>query len=73
MPLRPLPFREVKRRLEATGFVEYAQKGSHVKFVKRTDDGVLTTIVPRHREVSVGTQRSILRQAGVTVDEWESL
>ncbi|MCW5982827.1 MAG: type II toxin-antitoxin system HicA family toxin [Bryobacteraceae bacterium] len=36
--LNPLPFREIKRRLEAAGFVEASQKGSHVKFVRRTGD-----------------------------------
>ncbi len=46
MPLKPLPFREVKRRLEAAGFREYSQKGSHVKFTKQTDAGLLTVIVP---------------------------
>lgn len=73
MPLRPLPFREVKRRPEAAGFAEYTQQGSHVKFVKQTTIGILTAIVPHHREVSVGTLRSILRQAGLSVDEWEWL
>ncbi|MGD0500247.1 MAG: type II toxin-antitoxin system HicA family toxin [Bryobacteraceae bacterium] len=33
--LKPQPFRKVKRRLEAAGFVEVSQKGSHVKFVRR--------------------------------------
>jgi predicted RNA binding protein YcfA (HicA-like mRNA interferase family) len=32
-----------------------------------------TAIVPRHREVAVGTLRSILRQAGLPVDEFEQL
>ena len=40
MPLKPLPFREVKRRLEAAGFVEVSSKGSHVKFAKTTPEGV---------------------------------
>ena len=55
MPLRPLPFREVQRRLEAAGFREVSRKGSHVKFVKETPQGTYTTIVPHHREVPVGT------------------
>ena len=29
--MKPLPFREVKRKLEAAGFVEVGQTGSHVK------------------------------------------
>ncbi len=53
MSLKPLPYREVKRRLEAAGFEEVSQKGSHVKFAKSTDEGTRTAIVPRHREVTI--------------------
>lgn len=73
MSLRPLPYREVQRRLEAAGFTLVSQKGSHVKFVKQSTAGVRTVIVPRHREVASGTQRSILRQAGLTEGEWEQI
>lgn len=71
--LRPLSFREARRKLEAAGFVEHSQKGSHVKFIKQTADGILTAIVPHHREIAAGTLRSILRQAGISADEWERL
>lgn len=73
MPLRPLPFREVKRKLEAAGFAEVSSKGSHVKFAKVTEVGTYTAIVPRHHEVPVGTLRSILKQAGISPDEFERL
>ncbi len=73
MPHRPLPFREVQRKLEAAGFVEHCQKGSHVKFIRQTERGLYTAIVPRHREVAGGTLRSIMRQAGLDVDEFEAL
>lgn len=73
MPLRELSYREVKRKLEASGFHEATQKGSHVKFVKQSESDILTAIVPRHRVVAVGTLRSILRQAGIAIEEWESL
>ena len=73
MPPRPLPYREVKRKLEAAGFVEISQQGSHVKFAKQTDQGLRTAVVPSHREVAAGTLRSILRQAGLTWDEFERL
>lgn len=73
MPLRPLPYREVKRRLEAAGFAKHTQRGSHVKFVKMTDGGMLTVIVPHHRDVSAGVQRSMLRQGELTVEQWEQL
>ena len=71
--LRPLPFREVKRRLEAVGFVEASQKGSHVKFVRRSQEAVDTAIVPKKSEIPVGTLRSILHQAHIDPEDWESL
>jgi len=71
--LNPLPFREVKRRLEAAGFVEASQKGSHVKFVRRAGEVVDTAIAPRKTEIPVGTLRSILRQAHIDPEEWEKL
>jgi predicted RNA binding protein YcfA (HicA-like mRNA interferase family) len=73
MPLRPLPYREVKRRLEAAGFYEASSRGSHVKFTKEMPQGTRTAIVPHHREITVGTLRSILRQAGLDPDQFESL
>ncbi len=71
--LSPLPFREVKRRLEAAGFAEATQKGSHVKFICRTDAAVDTAIVPKKLEIPVGTLRSILNQAHIDVERWEKL
>ena len=72
-PLKPLPFREVQRKLEVAGFAQVGQKGSHVKFAKMTSEGRRTAIVPHFREVSVGTLRSILRQAGLEPDIFEAL
>jgi predicted RNA binding protein YcfA (HicA-like mRNA interferase family) len=62
--LKPLPFREIKRRLEAAGFSEASQRGSHV---------IDTAIVPKKREVSVGALRSILSQAHISLDDWDNL
>ena len=71
--LKPLPFREVKRRLEALGFLETTQKGSHVKFVRSLEGVVDTAIVPKKTEIPIGTLRSILNQAHVHPDEWADL
>ena len=68
--LKPLPFREIKRRLESAGFVETSQKGSHVKFARSTGEHVDTVIVPKKSEVPVGTIRSILNQAHIDPDDW---
>ena len=73
MPLRPLPYRQVERRLRAAGFAPCATHGSHVKFIRETAQGTRAVIVPRHREIAIGTLRSIVRQAGLTVPELEAL
>ena len=71
--LKPLSFREIKRRLESDGFVETSQKGSHVKFVRYSGKVVDTAIVPRKPEVPVGTLRSILSQAHISPEDWDQL
>ena len=71
--MKPLPYREVKRKLEAAGFAEASQSGSHIKFAKTTSEGTRTATVPKHREVAAGTLRSILRQAGLSESEFEKL
>ena len=71
--LKPLPYREVKRKLEAADFVVVSQKGSHVKFSKLLPESRRTAIVPRHKEGTTGTLRSILAQAGLTPDEFDDL
>lgn len=71
--MKPLPFREVKRKLETAGFVEAGQTGSHIKFAKTTTAGTRTATVPKHREVAAGTLRSILRQMGISAEDFEKL
>jgi predicted RNA binding protein YcfA (HicA-like mRNA interferase family) len=71
--LSPQPYREVKRRLEAAGFAETSQKGSHVKFARRGETAVDTAIVPKKSDFSVGTLRHILGQAHIGSEELESL
>ena len=73
MPLRPLPYHEVRRRLIAAGFAEVGQRGSHVKVARQDPEGLRTAVVPHHREVAIGTLRSIMRQAGMTIEDFESL
>ena len=71
--MKPLAFREVKRKLEAAGFLVVTQSGSHIKFAKTTAEGTRTATVPKHREVAAGTLRSILRQAGISAEDFEVL
>jgi predicted RNA binding protein YcfA (HicA-like mRNA interferase family) len=72
--LKPLTYREVRRKLEAAGFREVSQRGSHVKFIKFAADGTRVAIVPRHSsDIPLGTLRSILNQAGLAPEEFDSL
>ncbi len=57
--------------LERLGFVQVRQRGSHVVLKKHTPEGDVGCVVPLHRELAIGTLRGILRQARVTVDEFE--
>ncbi len=67
MPKLPvLSGAEVIKALEQLGFAQIRQRGSHV-VMRRGGAG---TVVPLHREVKTGTLGGILRQAGVTQDEF---
>ena len=59
------------KALEKAGFVVYRQRGSHITLV-RTDPAVQTT-VPNHKELDRGTLRAIIRQAGLTVEQFVAL
>ncbi|MCY4623662.1 MAG: type II toxin-antitoxin system HicA family toxin [Chloroflexi bacterium] len=61
------------RKLLAAGFFPTGQSGSHVKFQGTRDSRERSVIVPRHREIPVGTLGSILRQAGLSTEEFDSL
>ena len=53
--------------LRKAGFDQVSQRGSHIKL---RNLGGRTVIVPLHRELARGTLRSILRQAGLTEEEF---
>jgi predicted RNA binding protein YcfA (HicA-like mRNA interferase family) len=66
--LRP---QEIIRILESFGFVYKSQKGSHVKYVKsEKDKPTKTVIIPMHDVVAKGTLKSVLQQAGLTIEEF---
>lgn len=57
---------EVIAALERLGFERVRQRGSHV-ILRRAEQGC---VVPLHRELKRGTLGGIVRQAGVTPDEF---
>ncbi len=63
--------RECIRALEKVGFYFKRQEGSHV--ILRRDDPFAQISVPLHKELDRGTLRSIIRLAGLSVDEFVDL
>lgn len=65
--------REVIRAVERAGFVFDRQVGSHVSL--RHPETRRSVTVPVHgaRDLPVGTLRRIIRDAGLTVEEFRSL
>ena len=57
---------EAVRALQRLGFEVVRQKGSHI-VMRRGSSG---TVVPNHREIKVGTLSGVLRQAGVSAEEF---
>lgn len=57
--------------LVKAGFGLIRQRGSHL--ILRRDDPFAQVVVPDHRELDRGTLRAIIRQAGLSVDEFVAL
>jgi len=63
--------KQIIKTLNKLGFSQVSQKGSHIKLEKQTPDGTRTVIIPNHTEVAIGTSQSILKQAGITHEEFK--
>ncbi|MCX6198811.1 MAG: type II toxin-antitoxin system HicA family toxin [Bacteroidetes bacterium] len=71
MPKLPrLSGRELIKILEVFGFVVIRQKGSHIVLKKKTPTGEIGTVVPDHKELAEGTMRGILKQAGISMEDF---
>jgi predicted RNA binding protein YcfA (HicA-like mRNA interferase family) len=64
--------REVVRALRKIGYDRDRQRGSHI-VLRQTAPPHRRITVPDHKEVAKGTLRAIIRQAGLTVEEFNSL
>jgi predicted RNA binding protein YcfA (HicA-like mRNA interferase family) len=51
--------------LTENGYVFRRQKGSHLVMQKEIDDSTITVVVPNHKEIKIGTLKSIIRQSGL--------
>ncbi|MGC8903483.1 MAG: type II toxin-antitoxin system HicA family toxin [Fervidobacterium sp.] len=53
------------------GFQAVRQRGSHIVMQKRTESSTITVPVPNHKEIRIGTLKSIIRQSQLTSKEFE--
>lgn len=62
---------ECIKALEKAGFFVTRQHGSHI--ILRRDEPFGRVSVPRHKTLKAGTLRGIIRDAGMTVEEFVEL
>ena len=63
--------RQARRVFEKVGWVFDRQRGSHMILIK--PGAPLNLSIPDHRELDRGLLRGLMRDAGMTVDEFISL
>lgn len=67
---RDAPKRKVLSALKDLGF-EVVRKGTHIAMVRQNPDGTRTPLtLPNHRRIKGSTLRTILRQSGITRDDF---
>ena len=55
--------KEVCAILEAAGFKDVRQSGSHIIMQRKDETSTTTVPVPNHKEIRIGTLQSIIRQS----------
>jgi predicted RNA binding protein YcfA (HicA-like mRNA interferase family) len=65
-----LSAREVLKALERAGFARVAQRGSHIRLKGTWAGQTRVVIVPNHPEIARGTLLSIIRQSGMSREEF---
>ncbi|CAI2719480.1 type II toxin-antitoxin system HicA family toxin [Nitrospina watsonii] len=71
-PLPVLSGKEACKAFEKLGYVLDHQTGSHL-ILRKTDPPHRRLTIPNHKELAKGTLRAIIRQAGLTVAEFNEL
>ncbi|MBI4778037.1 type II toxin-antitoxin system HicA family toxin [Candidatus Desantisbacteria bacterium] len=64
--------RQLCKILEKMGYLEDYQTGSHI-ILRNEDSPYRRLTVPNHKEIAKGTLRAIIRQAGLTIEEFGEL
>ena len=67
-----MPAREVLRAFESMGYERDRQRGSHI-VLRHREPPHRRLVIPEHRTIAKGTLRALIREAGLTVDEFLGL
>ncbi len=68
-----LSYVKVIQALRRDGWVVIRQKGSHIRLQKHFGDETAKIIVPAHKPIKRSTLSHILKQARLTVEEFNEL
>ncbi|MER3447205.1 MAG: hypothetical protein C4291_10345 [Candidatus Dadabacteria bacterium] len=68
-----LSYTEIIKVLQRAGFIVVRQRGSHIRLQKRTQSRIIKITVPAHKPVKKGTLARIIKDAGLTVEEFKQL
>ncbi len=68
-----LNYQKVIKALRRDGWIVIRQKGSHIRLQKRLPNEMLKIIVPAHRPIKRSTLSHILKQARLSVSEFNDL
>jgi len=64
---------QVIKLLQKEGFSVTRQKGSHISLHKQLEDeSIILVVVPKKREIKKGTLLSIIKQSGMSREEFIS-
>ena len=69
--LRILSGQEICEILSNHGFEVVRQHGSHIVMQKKVGKTTITVPVPNHKEIKIGTLKSIIRQSKLSSFEFE--
>lgn len=67
--MKPLTAEQISRLLRARGWVENAGSGSHRNFKKAGERFLITVPYHKGKTLPEGTQKAIMRMAGISRDE----
>jgi predicted RNA binding protein YcfA (HicA-like mRNA interferase family) len=71
--LSPLKAQQVVRKLRKLGFNGPLPGGRHMRMVNMESGQIIPIPMHKGKDVSVGLIRAIIREVGITSDEWNRL